>query len=197
VVCSEPATEIQTVLDLKGSIDIAGIDLYPHMHKRRTILGYFRQWWKAAQVPLCISEFGTPETYDPISRKDTPGRFKPAGLDSRRVQQAQQLGKALAQAEREGIPIPIGGWYPGTGNIGWGYALTKPRTKYDCDRAGLVDLARQPDGSLKRVLCADLVKEVLGLSNSYRYRQVTDLHSSLKAPKFAAIANLDVQPATT
>jgi hypothetical protein len=194
VVCSEPATEIQTVLDLKDSIDIAGIDLYPHMHKRRTILGFFRQWWKAAQVPLCISEFGSPETYDPVSRKDTPGDFMAAGLDQRRIQQAQQLAKALQRAEKEGIPIPIGGWYPGTGNIGWGDALTTERTEFDCDRAGLVDLERQPDGSLKRVLCAELVKEVLGLSSSYRYRQVADSHSSLKTPKFAGIPTPEIEP---
>jgi hypothetical protein len=69
----------------------------------------------------------------------------------------------LKQAKEEGIPIPYGGWYPGTGNIGWGYSLTKERKKADCDRAGLVDLTRRPDGTLERVLCRDLVQAVLGL----------------------------------
>ena len=163
VFCSEPAPEIDTVLALRDSIDIAGIDLYPHMHRRRTVIGWFRHWWQSAGKPLCISEFGTPETYDPQARVDRCGRFIQAGVDTHRVKQAAQLGAALEQARREGIPIPFGGWYPGTGNIGWGQALTKERSKFDCDRAGLVDLARQPDGSLRRVLCKDLVREVLGL----------------------------------
>jgi hypothetical protein len=33
----------------------------------------------------------------------------------------------------------------------------------DCDRAGIVDLTRQPDGTLKRVLCSNLLKEVMAL----------------------------------
>ncbi|MBC7925347.1 MAG: hypothetical protein H7039_06780, partial [Bryobacteraceae bacterium] len=76
---------------------------------------------------------------------------------------AKLLRAALIEANREGIPIPYGGWYPGTGNIGWGSSLTRERVGLDCDRAGLVDLARQPDGSLKRVLCRSLVQEILGL----------------------------------
>ncbi|MBC7928738.1 MAG: hypothetical protein H7039_24095, partial [Bryobacteraceae bacterium] len=63
----------------------------------------------------------------------------------------------------EGIPVPYGGWYPGTGNIGWGMSLTRERPTADCDRAGVVDLSRQTDGSLTRVLCKDLVTEVLKL----------------------------------
>ena len=70
----------------------------------------------------------------------------------------------FGRPKRKAFPIPFGGWYPGTGNIGWGYSLTKERKKADCDRAGLVDLARQPDGTLKRVLCHDLVQEILGLA---------------------------------
>jgi hypothetical protein len=163
VFCSEPAPEISTVLALRDSIDVAGIDLYPHMHRRRSVIGWFRHWWQSAGKPLCISEFGTPETYDPVTREDRCGRFIEAGLDGHRVRQAAQLRTALEQARQEGIPIPFGGWYPGTGNIGWGQALTKDRSKFDCDRAGLVDLARQPDGSLRRVLCHGLVREVLGL----------------------------------
>ena len=68
VFCSEPATEIQTVLDLSDVTDIAGIDLYPHMHQQRSIIGFFRWWWHTAHMPLCISEFGTPETYDRTPR---------------------------------------------------------------------------------------------------------------------------------
>lgn len=163
VFCSEPAPEIQTVLELKDSIDVAGIDLYPHIHKQWPILGYLQRWWHAARVPLCLSEFGTPETYDPRTRQDEYNRFIKAGVDRHRVQQARELRDALAAAHAEGIPIPYGGWYPGTGNIGWGLALTKERRGVDCDRAGLIDLARQPDGSLQRVLCGALVKEVLAL----------------------------------
>jgi hypothetical protein len=163
VFCSEPASEVQTVLDLRESIDIAGIDLYPHMHKRMPVIGYLRWWWQTARVPLCISEFGTPETYDPITRVDDYNRFIKAGVDRHRVIQARLLHSALEQAHAEGIPIPYGGWYPGTGNIGWGYSLTKERKNVDCDRAGLVDLARQPDGTLQRVLCSNLVREVLSL----------------------------------
>jgi hypothetical protein len=163
VFCSEPATEISTVLALRDSIDIAGIDLYPHMHRQRTVIGWFRHWWRSTGRPLCISEFGTPETYDPITRLDNCGTFIPAGQDDLRVKQAVLLRGALDQARKEGIPIPFGGWYPGTGNIGWGQALTEDRSCFDCDRAGLVDLARQPDGSLTRVLCKELVREVLGL----------------------------------
>lgn len=163
VFCSEPAPEIQTVLELRDSIDVAGIDLYPHMHKRWSVLGYLRRWWEAARVPLCISEFGTPETFNPATRVDAYDKFVHAGVDRHRVLQARMLRETLLQAEREGIPIPYGGWYPGTGNIGWGLALTKERKKADCDRAGLVDLARQPDGTLKRVLCPDLVREVMAL----------------------------------
>jgi hypothetical protein len=81
------------------------------------------------------------------------------------VIEARLLRGTLQQAMNEGIEIPIGGWYPGTGNIGWGAALTRERTKNDCDRAGLVDLARQPDGTLQRVLCHDLVREVLALQH--------------------------------
>ncbi|MGH9633132.1 MAG: hypothetical protein ACRD7E_32915, partial [Bryobacteraceae bacterium] len=150
----------------RDSIDVAGIDLYPHMHKRRSIIGYLRQWWEAARLPLFLSEFGTPESYNPKTRKDTP-RFIEAGIDSHRIAQARLLRRALEQAEREGIPIPYGGWYPGTGNIGWGCSLTQDRIKFDCDRAGLVDLARQPDGTLKRVLCSGLVEEILGLRTIY------------------------------
>jgi hypothetical protein len=163
VFCSEPATEVQTVLDLSDVTDIAGIDLYPHMHKQRTILGFFRWWWQTAHLPLCISEFGTPETYNPSTRVDEFNKFVTAGVDANRIGIARQLADALRQAKEEGIPIPYGGWYPGTGNIGWGYSLTRDRKKADCDRAGLVDLARQPDGSLKRVLCRDLVEEILAL----------------------------------
>jgi hypothetical protein len=166
VFCSEPASAIRTVVELKDHIDIAGIDLYPHMHKQWSVIGYFRKWWKAAGRPLCISEFGTPETYNPSTRIDDFHRFVQAGVDAHRVEQARLLRKALEQARKEGIPIPYGGWYPGTGNIGWGQALTESRTGLDCDRAGLIDLARQPDGTLKRVLCTDLVKEVLGLGTS-------------------------------
>ena len=73
------------------------------------------------------------------------------------------VSSAGRRVVNEGIPVPYGGWYPGTGNIGWGYSLTRERKRCDCDRAGLVDLARQEDGSLKRVLCEDLVPEVLKL----------------------------------
>jgi hypothetical protein len=133
------------------------------MHKQRTILGFFRWWWQTAHLPLCISEFGTPETYNPSTRVDEFNKFVTAGVDANRIGIARQLADALRQAKEEGIPIPYGGWYPGTGNIGWGYSLTRDRKKADCDRAGLVDLARQPDGSLKRVLCRDLVEEILAL----------------------------------
>ena len=97
----------------------------------------------------------------------------------------------MDHARQEGIPIPFGGWYPGTGNIGWGQALTQDRTKFDCDRAGLVDLARQPDGSLRRVLCHDLVREVLGLGEksmpaSDRAYQRTDAARPVEQPDVAA-----------
>jgi len=167
VVCSEPAPDLQTVLDLRDCTDIAGIDLYPHVHRQMSVLAYLRNWSRRSGLPLCLSEFGTPESYNPKTRKDSVGRFVRAGLDGQRVEQARLLHDALKQAHREGIEMPLGGWYPGTGNIGWGDALTKERKKFDCDRAGLVDLARQPDGSLKRVLCADLVKEVIGLREIY------------------------------
>jgi len=166
VFCSEPASAIDAVLDLKGSFDIAGIDLYPHMHRETSILGYLRRWWTAAERPLCIGEFGTPETYDPVSRHDDYDRFIKAGVDRHRVLQAGELRRALVQANLEGIPIPYGGWYPGIGNVGWGNALTKERKGVDCDRAGLVDLVRQPDGSLKRVLCHDLLREVMTLRHA-------------------------------
>jgi hypothetical protein len=163
VFCSEPATEVQTVVDLSDVTDIAGIDLYPHMHQQRSIIEFFRWWWHTAHLPLCISEFGTPETYNPSTSIDDFNKFVTAGIDDNRIITARLLGEALRQAKEEGIPIPFGGWYPGTGNIGWGYSLTKERKKADCDRAGLVDLTRKPDGSLERVLCRDLVDAVLGL----------------------------------
>jgi hypothetical protein len=163
VFCSEPASEIETVRALRDSIDIAGIDLYPHMHRKWSVLGYLQRWWQEIQLPLCLSEFGTPETYDPGSKQDQCDLFYAAGTDSNRVAQARALREALEEARDQGIPIPFGGWYPGTGNIGWGLALTQERAGLDCDRAGLIDLARQPDGSLKRVLCADLLREVLGM----------------------------------
>ena len=165
VFCSEPASEIQTLRDLRDSVDIAGIDLYPHMHKKYPVLEYFRQWWRAAHLPLCISEFGTPETFDPISCEDNYTPFIKAGVDRHRVIQARMLKEAVELAAAEGIPIPYGGWYPATGNIGWGFSLTRERKGVDCDRAGLVDLARQSDGSLKRVLCDALVHEVMGLKD--------------------------------
>ena len=163
VFCSEPAPALDTVTALRDSFDVAGIDLYPHMHKQRSVIGWFRQWWKMTGKPLCLSEFGTPETYDPKTRVDDYGKFIPAGIEAHRIAEARLLGDALRKAAAEGIPIPFGGWYPGTGNIGWGQSLTEERTGLDCDRAGLVDLSRQPDGSLKRVLCAGLVREVLAL----------------------------------
>jgi hypothetical protein len=163
VFCSEPASEIQTLLDLRDSIDIAGIDLYPHMHRKWPVLEYFRRWWQAGGRPLCISEFGTPETFDPVTRIDEYNRFVTAGVDRHRVLQARMLRDSLEQAQREGIPIPYGGWYPGTGNIGWGFSLTRERKTADCDRAGIVDLCRQQDGTLKRVLCNGLLKEVMAL----------------------------------
>jgi len=164
VFCSEPATEVQTVLDLKDVTDVAGIDLYPHMHQQHSIFGFLRWWWQTAHMPLCISEFGIPETFNPSVNIDEFNKFVPAGIDDNRMQMARLLADALEQAREEGIPIPYGGWYPGTGNIGWGYSLTKERKKADCDRAGIVDLTRGTDGSLKRVLCRDLVKAVLGLA---------------------------------
>lgn len=183
VVCSEPATEVQTVLDLSGVTDIAGIDLYPHMHKQRSIVGFLRWWWQTAHLPLCISEFGTPETYDPETRVDDFNRFITAGVDDHRIVTARLLAAALKQAREEGIPIPLGGWYPGTGNIGWGYSLTRERKAADCDRAGLVDLARQPDGSLRRVMCRDLVQEVLGLRQPPPYQETNVLQrSTLEEP---------------
>jgi hypothetical protein len=186
VFCSEPATEIQTVLDLRDVTDVAGIDLYPHMHQQRSILGFFRWWWQTAHLPLCISEFGTPETYNPGTRIDEFNKFVAAGADDHRLVTACQLGEALKAAREEGIPIPYGGWYPGTGNIGWGYSLTKDRKKADCDRAGLVDLARQPDGSLKRVLCRDLVEEVLALGR----------RDSPKAPEYIPSMDLPLVAAS-
>ena len=166
VVCSEPATEIQTVVELSDVTDIAGIDLYPHMHKQKSIIDFLRWWWHTAHLPLCISEFGTPETFNPTTSIDEFNKFVTAGVDDHRIVTARLLGDALRQAREEGIPIPLGGWYPGTGNIGWGYSLTRERKTADCDRAGLVDLARQPDGSLKRVLCQSLVSEMLSLGKS-------------------------------
>jgi len=136
------------------------------MHNQRSIIDFFRMWWHAAHLPLCISEFGTPETYNPETQVDDFNRFVPAGIDDQRIVTARLLADALRQAREEGIPIPFGGWYPGTGNIGWGYSLTKERKKADCDRAGLVDLSRQADGTLKRVLCRDLVQEILGLRSA-------------------------------
>ena len=163
VFCSEPASELATVEALRDSFDIAGIDLYPHMHKQWSVLGYLQRWWKAAGKPLCLSEFGIPETYNPATRMDDCKRFVTAGIDRHRVAEARLLRETLQKAHAEGIQIPYGGWYPGTGNIGWGYSLTRERSTYDCDRAGLVDLARQGDGTLKRVLCSALVQEVLTL----------------------------------
>ncbi len=166
VVCSEPAPEIETVLDLKSSVDIAGIDLYPNMHKQKSIAGWLREWHNATGLPVCLSEFGTPESFRPAIKRHRHGFVEP-GTDRYRVQQAKLLRAALEECREENIPIPIGGWYPATGNMGWGDALTTDRSAFDCDRAGLVDLARQSDGSLKRVLCAALVKEVLGLRELY------------------------------
>jgi hypothetical protein len=88
-------------------------------------------------------------------------------VDEHRIATARLLAEALREAREAGIPIPYGGWYPGTGNIGWGYSLTLERKNADCDRAGLVDLTRQQDGVLKRVLCSDLVKEVIGLRDIF------------------------------
>jgi hypothetical protein len=174
VVCSEPATEIDTVVELSDVTDIAGIDLYPHMHKQRSIIDFFRLWWHTAHLPLCISEFGTPETYNPVTSIDEFNKFVAGGIDDNRLVTARLLADALREAREDGIPIPLGGWYPGTGNIGWGYSLTRERKKADCDRAGLVDLVRQPDGSLKRVLCHDLVQEVLGLSKVATHTRIPD-----------------------
>ena len=165
IFCSEPAPALETVLALRESFDIAGIDLYPHMHKQRPVIGWFRHWWKTVRKPLCLSEFGTPETYDPATRIDDYARFMPAGMETHRLAEADLLHRALQQAADEGISIPYGGWYPGTGNIGWGQALTEDRTGLDCDRAGLVDLARQTDGTLKRVLCPGLVEKVKALAD--------------------------------
>ena len=163
VFCSEPASELETVAALRDSFDIAGIDLYPHMHKKWSVLGYLQRWWQTAGKPLCISEFGIPETYDPATGIDDFKTFVKAGVERNRIAEARLLRETLQQAHAQGIQIPYGGWYPGTGNIGWGYSLTRERSNYDCDRAGLVDLARQSDGSLKRVLCSGLVQEVLTL----------------------------------
>ncbi|HYP13247.1 MAG TPA: beta-galactosidase [Bryobacteraceae bacterium] len=171
VFCSEPAPALETVLQLSDSFDIAGIDLYPHLHRQRSVVGWFRHWWKTARKPLCISEFGTPESYDPSTRIDDYGKFFPAGMETHRIKQAIALRQALAQARSENIPIPFGGWYPGTGNIGWGQCLTEDRTGLDCDRAGLVDLARQQDGTLKRVLCRGLVEEILAIRDLPAARQ--------------------------
>lgn len=186
VFCSEPAPDIRTVKELRDSIDIAGIDLYPHMHNRHSIIGYLRQWHKASGKPLCLSEFGTPESYNPVTKEDAHRKFVAAGVADHRVLQAQLLRRALEQAHSEGIPIPYGGWYPGTGNIGWGQALTKDRSKHDCDRAGIVDLARQSDGSLKRVLCHDLVREIIGLRNIYAPKPV-----QLNLPELDGFAPFD------
>lgn len=193
VVCSEPATEVQTVVDLSDVTDIAGIDLYPHMHQQHSIIEFLRWWWRTAHLPLCISEFGTPETYNPATRVDDFASFIPAGVDGHRIVTAKLLSEALLQARQEGIPIPLGGWYPGTGNIGWGYSLTKERKKADCDRAGLVDLQRQPDGSLKRVLCKDLVKEILGLRDLVDVRDLNaqpEFRSTVEEPCRVAVPSL-------
>ena len=107
VFCSEPATEVQTVLDLSDVTDIAGIDLYPHMHKQRSIIGFFRWWWQTAHLPLCISEFGTPETYDPVTEVDEFNKFVPAGVDDNRIATARLLADALRQAKEEGIPDSV------------------------------------------------------------------------------------------
>lgn len=165
VFCSEPASEAQTVVDLGDAVDIAGIDLYPHMHKQWSIEGYLRHWHKVTGKPLCISEFGTPETYNPQTKVDEYNKFVPAGVDRNRVIQCRQMAEAMKTVCSEGVQIPFGGWYPGTGNIGWGFSLTKERKAADCDRAGLVDLSRQPDGRLERVVCRDLVREVLALKS--------------------------------
>ncbi|MDZ4802822.1 MAG: beta-galactosidase [Bryobacteraceae bacterium] len=163
VFCSEPASEVQTVLDLGNAVDVAGIDLYPHMHRKLSVVDYLRLWWASTGKPLCISEFGTPETYNPSTKVDDYARFIRAGVDEHRVAECRLLRAALEQATAEGIPIPYGGWYPGTGNIGWGLSLTRERKTYDCDRAGLVDLTRTSDGTLTRVACDNLVCEVMAL----------------------------------
>ena len=81
VFCSEPASEIETVLELGNAVDIAGIDLYPHMHRKMPVLDYFRWWWNTARKPLCISEFGTPETWDPMSASMRPADLsRPASM---------------------------------------------------------------------------------------------------------------------
>ena len=121
VVCSEPAPDIQTVLDLRDSIDIAGIDLYPHVHRQMSVLSFLRTWSRRSGLPLCLSEFGTPESYNPKTRKDSVGRFVKAGLDGQRVEQARQLRDALirpskldgmthaqaAQPQLGGMPLQI------------------------------------------------------------------------------------------
>jgi hypothetical protein len=180
VFCSEPASEIQTVVDLGDAVDIAGIDLYPHMHRQHSVVDYLKLWWNTARKPICISEFGTPETYNPTTKVDDYNRYIRAGVDEHRVMQCRELRTALETAVASGVPIPYGGWYPGTGNIGWGLALTRERKKCDCDRAGLVDLRRMSDGTLQRVVCNNLVREVIGL------RDIGDLHQTEAVPTWAA-----------
>ncbi|MBI3281898.1 MAG: beta-galactosidase [Acidobacteria bacterium] len=184
VLCSEPAPAIDVVRQLRDSIDVAGIDLYPLVHRRRTLIGWLRHWWREIGRPLCLSEFGTPESYNPGTHRDVPG-FTAAGVDQHRVQQAREMREALDKVRIEGIPIPCGGWYPGTGNIGWGYALTRDRSAFDCDRAGLVDLARQPDGTLKRVLCAGLTREVLGLATPGAFPAAAPAARDVRLPLIA------------
>jgi hypothetical protein len=133
------------------------------MHRKSSILDYFRQWAHTTRKPLCISEFGTPETYNPATRVDDYNRYIRAGIDEHRVMQCRELRTALEATVAEGISVPFGGWYPGTGNIGWGQSLTRERKAFDCDRAGLVDLKRTADGTLERVACPNLIREVLAL----------------------------------
>jgi hypothetical protein len=162
VIANEPASAVDTIVDFGGSVDVAGIDHYPHMH-RRSLGSYLRQWWSRTRLPLAITEFDIPETYDPITGADHPRLCVSAGIDTNRVIVANELYATVAELLADGIPIKYGGWYPATGNIGWGAALTRRRDNYDCDRAGLIDLERQVDGSLKRVPCENLIRAVLKL----------------------------------
>jgi hypothetical protein len=117
VFCSEAASEIQTVRDLRDSIDIAGIDLYPHMHNKWPVVEYFRQWWRALHLPICVSEFGMPERSESDRGQDLS---RLGGKDRRQVLEAIALKSAVKQATSEGIPIPYVGWYSSGTNVASG-----------------------------------------------------------------------------
>jgi hypothetical protein len=155
VMSCEPVSELEKLACLRPSLDVVGLDYYPHFHGEVELIEYLKAAHRIYNLPLALTEFGAPEGYVEGSGFADPNNQSTCADDTTRAKLAEKLVYILCQARDAGIQIEAAGWYPFLDNF-WTMGLTgKPEG--EGDRAGLIDFRRHADGTLERVPCKNLI----------------------------------------